>query len=214
MIQSDLLEAVDLHAIRRAYRYMGYAYFTSGDYNLNIFGIRANDYLSNYFNDVIGITYLEKGKWVVKKYTATTDPGLYYRLHPMHDQGTAIIVPGQYRGVYQIGLHQGKYEALVQRKPMKYWRDSDLNSSLDFVSPIISDMANTNLHRATNQPNGTSKLVDKWSAGCQCLASYNDFDEFMTIARRAKDLFGNSFTYTLFTEDNFFLKSTSLFHQE
>ena len=214
MIKSDLIDAIDLHTIRNAYRYMGYTYFTSGDYNLNIFGIRSNDYRSNYFNDVVGMTYLENGKWVVKKYTATTDPGLYYRLHPMHNQGTAIIVPGQYRGVYQIGLHQGKYEALCQCKPMKYWRDNDLNDRLNFNSPIITDMAGTNLHRANNNPNCASKLVDKWSAGCQCLASFNDFTELMTIVRRSKDLYGNSFTYTLFTEDNFFLKSTSLFHQE
>ena len=31
----------------------------------------------------------------------------------------AILKEGQYRGSHKIGLHQGKYEALRQKKPLK-----------------------------------------------------------------------------------------------
>ena len=32
----------------------------------------------------------------------------------MQESGVAILKPNQYRSTYQIGLHQGKYEALRQ----------------------------------------------------------------------------------------------------
>ena len=40
-------------------------------------------------------------------------------------KGTAILVPGQYRGAYKIGFHKGKYKALVQAKPVKLYIDND-----------------------------------------------------------------------------------------
>ena len=54
-----------------------------------------------------------------------------------------------------------------------------------------------NIHRATAKSGGTSTRVDKWSAGCQVIAKNSDFKEFMEICHKAKDVWGNSFTYTL-----------------
>ena len=42
-----------------------------------------------------------------------------------------------------------------------------------------------------------STQIDKWSAGCQVIAANDDFRLFMEIANKAKDTWGNSFTYTL-----------------
>ena len=206
---NELTNRVSLDRITNAYKYMGYTYFTRGDYNLNIFGIRSKTNKdSNAFNDVIGVSYMVNGIWNFKAYEATTDPGLSMRLHPINKNGTAILVPGQYRAVYKIGLHQNKYEALVQRKPMRYWRDNNCDASLDFHGIIYNEIAGTNLHRATAIKGVTSKIVDDYSAGCQVIASYDRWVELMHLVETAAESYGNSFTYTLFTEDNFFCEST------
>ena len=56
-------------------------------------------------------------------------------------------------------------------------------------------MFGINIHRANKW--GTSVQIDKWSAGCQVIASNEDFLEFMTLVEKAKAKWGNSFTYTL-----------------
>lgn len=57
-----------------------------------------------------------------------------------------------------------------------------------------------NIHRASKW--GTSTQIDKWSAGCQVIANNEDFDEFMSLARKGAQLYGNSFTYTLIESNN------------
>jgi hypothetical protein len=54
-----------------------------------------------------------------------------------------------------------------------------------------------NIHRATAKTGGKSTRVDKWSAGCQVISSNDDFAVFMKICRKAREVWGNSFTYTL-----------------
>ena len=81
----------------RAYVARGWKPFTEGDYNLNIIGIRADDRKSNTFNDLICLLYKTDGRWVLRKYAATTDPGLYYRQNPLNPRGTAILKDGYYR---------------------------------------------------------------------------------------------------------------------
>ena len=201
---------ITIGSIQKAYAYMGYDFFTEGDYNLNIFGIRSADLQSDRFNDYVGLAYKENNSWVVKAYAATTDPGSTYRKRCIDSKGTAIMIPGQYKGAYGIGLHKNSYEALRQKKPMKYWRDSNSNGQLDLGGKIFEDLAYTNIHRATNVPGGVSQFVQGYSAGCQVIASYNDFAEFMQICNKGKGRYGNSFTYTLFTENNFLCKDKKI----
>jgi hypothetical protein len=53
-----------------------------------------------------------------------------------------------------------------------------------------------NIHKAGKFVNGSTQ-IDKWSAGCQVFSKESDFNEFMEICRKARDIWGNSFTYTL-----------------
>ncbi len=50
-----------------------------------------------------------------------------------------------------------------------------------------------NIHKAGVD----SARVDDWSHGCQVFKRVKDFDEFMKIINKAKDIHGNHFTYTL-----------------
>jgi len=185
-----------LALIINALRFKTYETY-SRPYELNIVGIRSDSTLPNRFDDEIHVFFKNNsGKWIHYIFPATTDPGTYWLQNPMSPQGTAILKQGQYKGAYQIGLHRGKYYALVQRKPVTVLRDYDRNAFLDFWNgKPETGMFGINIHRAS--VNGTTKSVDSYSAGCQVFANINDFNLFMQLCEKHKQLYGNSFTYTL-----------------
>ena len=81
-----------LHHIEEA----GYKVFTSGPYDLNLFGIRAPDSRANTFNDFMGCAYQnENMSWVVEYWEATCDPGTYWleNYNEENVSGTAILIP-------------------------------------------------------------------------------------------------------------------------
>lgn len=198
---NPIIERILIQNLKQAYDKLGYPLFTSGDLNLNIFGIRSSDKDSNSFNDIVGMMYKENSKWVIKCYDATTDPGIHYRENPMNSKGCAILAPGFYRGGFRIGKHQGKYDALVMNSTMKIYRDNNKDAKLDFVNVSPESGVGINIHRASNNPGGKSTVVDKWSAGCQVIASYNDFDEFMSIVKKSSSMYGSVFSYALLKEE-------------
>jgi hypothetical protein len=185
-----------LALIINALRFKTYETFVR-PYELNIVGIRSDSTLPNRFDDEIHVFFKNgSGKWIHYIFPATTDPGTYWLQNPMSPQGTAILKQGQYKGAYQIGLHRGKYNALVQSKPVTVLRDYDRNAILDFWNgKPNTGMFGINIHRAS--VNGTTKSVDSYSAGCQVFANINDFNLFMQLCEKHKQLYGNSFTYTL-----------------
>lgn len=186
--------------LAHAYEKRGWKLFTNGDYNLNIIGIRANDNKANTFNDLICVLFKISGNWVLKKYDATTDPGLYYRENPLNVQGTAILKDGYYRSSFGIGLHHNQYRCLVQTKPLTLWRDNNKDAILDFKGKTSEEIAGIHIHRAT--ASGVSKYVDKWSAGCQVIASSADWAEFMNIIDTSTNYFKPVFSYALLTEND------------
>ena len=180
----------------------GYAFFTEGDYNVNIIGIRNPNQIANSFDDSLICAYKVFGEWIIKEWQITTDAGRYWLKNPMNSKGTAILVPNQYRSVYKIDLHLGKYEALCQRNgKVEVWRDDNKDQILDFNDSTKEwGYFGINIHRSN--PNNESKVVEKWSAGCQVFKKINDFFEFMDICNKAKNIWGNSFTYTLIKEED------------
>ena len=186
--------------IEQAVNAKEYKWFSNGMYNVNIIGIRNKNTsnVTNSFDDVLTLSYKdETGQWQFKTYEITTDPGRHWMNHPLNKDGTAILVPGQYRGVYAVDKHRGKYYALCQRKDkVKVYRDNDRDNEYDFDSDTIQEgMFGINIHRSN--PYDESYYVDKWSAGCQVFKKVDDFNEFMDIINKSRTTWGNSFTYTL-----------------
>ena len=179
----------------------GYKWFESGDYNLNIIGVRNSDThgkVTNKFDDCITVSYNIDGEEKFHCFEATTDPGSHWVENVLNKDGVAILKPGQYRGSHKIRLHAGKYEALGQQKPVKVYRDNNKDGKYDLLEENVHEgIYGINIHRATAKSGGTSTRVDKWSAGCQVIAKNSHFKEFMEICHKAKDVWGNSFTYTL-----------------
>ena len=187
--------------IESVYESLNYAFFEEGDLNLNLFGIRADVEEAGEFDDYLGCFYKEDGSWVLKLWHATTDPGARLLKRPINSKGCAILVPGQYRGAYRIGNHWG-YPALVQVRPVKVYRDTNKDTNLDWdpdVSSIDEGYFGINIHRAKEDV--ITPHVAGYSAGCQVHQDSANFDEMMVLCRRAADMWSNSFTYTLFTEE-------------
>jgi len=183
-----------LKQITEAMRKKGYSFFEKGDYNLNIIGIRnVSDQIDNLFDDTLFLAYKVDDRFNVQQFDITTQPGAYYMKNPMNKLGTAILVPGQYKGAYTIGLHQGKYEALRQIGLLKIYRDNDRDTVYDYENLTDSLADGINIHKAGR----ASKKIDNWSAGCQVLAYSADFDILMSLAKRSAKLYGHKFTYTL-----------------
>ena len=179
----------------------GYKFFTKGLYNVNIIGIRKKGAHTNSFDDELHVIYRDEVSIVHKIYKVTTDPGYYYLENPMKVTGTAILVPGQYRGTYKIGKHRGRYKALCQAKPVKIYRDRNKDFILDKDPNNVSEgYFGINIHRAN--ANRESTQVDRWSAGCQVFACPNAFSDFMSIVEKSSEFYGNSFTYTLLNEED------------
>ena len=181
--------------IKQAMKVKNYKFFESGDYNLNIIGIRNSDTgskVTNVFDDLLTVSYKIGDVWHFKKWAATTDPGTKGVKEFHNAQGVARLVPGQYRGSHAIGLHQGKYEALKQAKPVKVYRDANKDMTYD-TKLITEGIYGINIHKA----GADSTYVENWSEGCQVFKKSADFDEFMALVKKAATLHGNSFSYTL-----------------
>jgi len=171
------------------------------DYDLNIWGIRSANKRSGKYDDLEVVFWYYNGVWIHRIYSITTDPGKEYLKEPLNSKGTAILKEGQWRGMWAEGLHQGKYPALVQVKPVTVVRDFNRDEILDLDSGVEEKgLFGINNHRASI--NKDSDYVGKYSAGCQVFQYSKDFFEFMDIIGHAKEIWGNSFTYTLINEND------------
>ena len=182
----------------------GYKYFhdtNNKGYDVNIVGIRNSETagkVTNAFDDHITISYKVDGEWQFYCFPCTTDPGTHWVENVLSKKGVAVLKPGQYRGSHKLRLHQGKYLALGQKKHMKIYRDANLDGVYDLIEESVrEELIGINIHRATSRAGNKSSRVDKWSAGCQVIASNDDWHEFLDICQVAREIHGNSFSYTL-----------------
>ena len=184
--------------IEAAVKSKGYAWFEDANnkgYDVNIVGVRnssTGQKVTNVFDDTMTLSYKVDGVWKFHTWTCTTDPGKKGVMEFHNKDGVARLVANQYRGSHTIRLHQGKYEALGQQKPMKVYRDSNKDLNYD-ETKVTEGVYGINIHKAGLD----STWVENWSEGCQVFKRVKDFDAFMKICKKAAKIHGNSFTYTL-----------------
>lgn len=157
----------------------------------HIIGIRSDANNPDKFDDLIGL--VEKDNLVL--FSGTTNPGTHWLKNLLNPKGAALLKPNQYLNTYQLGLHQGKYTALCQRKPVTVYRDGNKNGIAEATAVTDTGLFGINIHRAN--PNVVSTIIDKWSAGCQVL---NDPIDFNFLIKRCKESGLKEFTYTLLKE--------------
>lgn len=194
---------LNIRGLIRQLKRKGYKVFTR-PYELNIVGVRANSTVPDKFDDLIYVFYkTQSGQWKGKAYPATTDPGTYWLKYPMNSKGSAILKEGQYIDAWKRRPHNGTYMALGQEKPVTVFRDYDRDAVLDWNNGYEdTGKFGINIHRADRSSRGNKlqKTIQKSSAGCQVFQNADDFDEFMDMVIKQKDLYGNKFTYTLIDE--------------
>ena len=180
---------------------LGYKYFTGEEYDINIIGVRNSETkgkVTNRFDDKLTISYKVDGEWQYHEFDCTTDPGTHWVENILNDKGVAILKPGQYRRSHMLRLHAGKYLALGQKENVTVYRDNNRDANYDLdESKTDTGLFGINIHRASKYEGRKSTQVDKWSAGCQVIASNDDWHEFLDICQAAREIHGNSFSYTL-----------------
>jgi len=180
---------------------LGYKYFTGEEYDINIIGVRnseTKDKVTNRFDDKLTVSYKADGEWQYHEFDCTTDPGTHWVENMMNDKGVAILKPGQYRRSHMLRLHAGKYLALGQKENVTVYRDNNRDANYDLdESKTDTGLFGINIHRASKYEGRKSTQVNKWSAGCQVIAANDDWHEFLDICQAAREIHGNSFSYTL-----------------
>ena len=182
--------------IKTAVQSKGYVWFDSSkDYDVNIVGVRSlntGKKVTNEFDDTLTLSYKINGVWQYHEWKITTDPGKKPTEILRSSKGVARLKPGQYRGVYAVSMHNGKYEALCQRLGnVTVYRDNNKDTTYD-EKITETGMFGINIHRSSIYKDPT--YVDYFSEGCQVFRYNSNFVEFMKIINKAKASFGNKFT--------------------
>lgn len=212
---------LNIDIILRMYESKGYQIFTKKDFDLNIGAIRSTNSNPSEYDDlmfvfrktkkpnnpiIISETYVRKYEegYLLEIFKITTNPGLPYFLKPMNPKGAAIIVPGQYINVWKLGLHQGKYKALVQVGNFKVYRDNNKDSKMDFDEKSIEEGNNFGLNCHKGSVSFISKLINKNSAGCQVHQDAKKYEDVFIWTIEGSFNSGNKFeSYTLFLQKDY-----------
>lgn len=173
-------------------------------WDVNVTGVRApGKTVTNLFDDTLILTYKdESNQTQTYQFPITTQPGVPWLKEPYTSVGAAILKPGQYKDAFRFGRHgESGYEAIVDTKDLVVFRDPNRDLVYDDPNlPTQTGEFGINIHRSN--PSGTSKLVNKWSAGCQVFANSEDFKVFLNILTKSYQYKGISkskfrITYTL-----------------
>ena len=201
-MKTGLFTKCTTYNFEKLFKDKGYAWFTKGSYNLNIIGIRSNNNkVTDKYDDILVVDYNTDNGHKRVCYTITTEPGKYYMQNLCNPKGAAILVPGQYRGCWQIGLHRGKYKALCQRKAVKVYRDNNKDLIYNMTPKSIDKgIFGINIHRSNKTC--ICDTIDKYSAGCQVFNDPVEFNAFMRLCETQRKFYGNTFTYTLINEED------------
>ena len=194
-------------SVRAAVLEAGYRWFEPSDkpWDVNLVCLRTPETVADRFDDAVTIScHNSHGAPIFGLYKATTDPGLAALTQDQRrPEGTAILVPGQYRGSHVIRSHKGTsgYQAICHdynADSLPVYRDANQDGIVDRRGTVYTGSKGgrgINVHRANAHREST--VVGRWSEGCMVVADPGDFAELMVIARAARDVWGNRFTLTL-----------------
>lgn len=135
---------------------------------------------SNAFDDRrLVLTFVNGEPLIVGSWEATTQTGTRYTLSPVKPEGAAIIELGQQK-CWEVGLHRGQYEALVQTAgAVIVARDADKNYRRD-GDKRQTGYFGINQHHAYDAPTAD---IGGHSAGCLVGRTIAGHREFMKLIK-------------------------------
>jgi len=181
--------------------------FRENEMSLNLGAIRNKNSQSDKFDDLGWCAWRENNVPQIAFFWLTTDPGKYWLQNPMKDEGCAIMVPGQYKEVYGVGLHNGKYQCFKQLGNMSYVRDNNKDTILDFSlyrdpekrkKSLFWANISSNFHRASEFHN--VPIIGRYSAACQVVQNPQTFKKLIELRDKSVLAGYTRFDYTLFEE--------------
>jgi hypothetical protein len=209
---SDLTMGPVARAIRRKYR------LDCGLMVPNLVGIRSlfvgegplrtDEYdpfasQTGQWDDYIGVVWFDGNIWHEHLFAGTTDPGKVAASE--NERGTAVMKPGQYVDAYALGNHRG-YPAIVNwgKVAPDYWRVRRVPGEPPTVVAENDEYIGLNIHRARAKDKPAPEEVGPYSAGCQVIREYRDWDYFYSLVKElftyAQAIHGVQYmTYTLLT---------------
>ena len=134
-------------------------------------GVRSKFVKINEFDDKFYIVTPDK----CVEFNCTTDPGSDWLLKWMNPKGAAVLKQGVWK--FKFGLHNGKYECLVQAEPVTVYRDTDRDEFPEEQGVEDTGYHAIHIHRANSL--AISKYISKYSAGCTVLPNPKDFEYLM-----------------------------------
>lgn len=152
-------------------------------------GVRSKADEPNKFDDLLILINKDN----IYQFSGTTNAGTTYLQKLLNAKGCAVLIPNQYLNTWQLGLHRGKYTALVQRREVSVWRDNDKDLKSE-QGVVDTGLFGINIHKANT---GITQFINGHSAGCQVFQNSTDFD---FVIKSCKDSELKSFTYTLLNE--------------
>ncbi len=81
----------------------------------------------------------------------------------------------------------------MQSKPVKFWRDSNLDTRRDHTN-LQEATVGLNIHHASKND---SASIGRYSAGCTVIPTMAEWDLFLAIVKRSAAEWGEHFTYTV-----------------
>lgn len=219
--QQALGKSVSYDRVKAAVLKKGYKWY-GNEMEINIVGVRnisgQKDSghgklhpITNRFNDILIVAWIENGKTNAESYPATTVPGASYTLasNPkfsnMNPKGTGAKQEGQWLAHYYAGAHKG-HPAMRDRTAIGIHRDNnytdswiDLATSPKGKAPgLFNELAGMLIHNSGDYGDPKTKLVNNWSAGCQVLANQAQTNRLVALTEKSTKKTGNKFfTYTL-----------------
>lgn len=200
------MKGLDFTSLYKTYDRLGYPFYDSGRFNVNLFGIRDDSKTVDEFNDILGLCYIDDfGRAIVLAHKGTTKPGAYWLGNKMGNvNGTFVLKEGYYKHCFKEGKHHGKYDCLIQAKPDVFegFRDWNKDGLIDYSGKLYNDVTGLNFHT-------TSFLTDKekvgaYSAGCQVIQDNLDFLCARSIIYKSMEIYGGVVSYALFNMRDFF----------
>lgn len=200
------MKGLDFISLAKTYDKLGYPFYDTGKFNVNIFGFRNSEDVVDEFNDILGICYLDDfGRPIVLAAKGTTKPGAYWLGQKMGNiNGTFVLQEGYYKGCWKKGKHHGKYDCLVQAKSDCFYgyRDADKDGKVDYDGIVYKDVTGLNWH-TTSFFNDKEK-VGAYSAGCQVVQDDKDYLSMLPMIYKSMEKYGDSVSYALFNVKDFF----------
>lgn len=185
---------LNIQNFKRIAKQYGYEIFT--DSVPNIWGIRSCSGNIDEFDDLLCWFYGNEGD--IKVWKCTTKASAKYLKNPINKAGTAIVPFGQHLDLWKVGLHAGKYKALVQARELGVHRDNNGDLVIDYDSSLDVGNHGINLHRAAQFK--TEKNVGLYSAGCTTIQMYKDWEELITEVDKCTKNGVKLFSYTVIDE--------------